>query len=130
MKKAIKKQAKKSSKSVTIKSKKTVSKKAVIKTSIQSTAKNTYSRSKKVNKGDKIYLASSMKMLEEKTGYTNINKAITAGIKALNSGKARTIYGVLQSKHHKNPLEFSNLVCVFNLRGNKVDNTGNLVTSK
>lgn len=124
MSKAIKTK-KSNKKSIIIKAKK-VNKKEVIKSSIQSTAKNTYSRSKQVSKNDKIFLASSMRMLDEKTGYTNINKAISAGVKALNAGKARTVYGILQSKHHLEHLDYTKLVCVFNLRGNKVDNAGNL----
>ena len=116
-------------KNVTIKAKKSQVSKKIISTSKQSTAKNAYSRAKTVKKGDKIYLASSMRLLSDKTGYTNINKAITAGIKALNAGKAKTVYGVLQQKHHSEPLNYSNLVCVFQLRGNKVDNKGNLVIS-
>jgi len=109
-----------------IKAVKAVKVKEVISTNKQATQKNNYSRSKAVEKGHKIYLASSMRMLDDKTGYSNINQAVSAGIKALNAGKAKTVYGVLQSKHHTDLLNYSQLVCVFNLRGNKVDNAGNL----
>lgn len=118
----------KSKKSVSVKAKKVLSSKAIISTSKQSTAKNTYSRSKQVVKGDKIYLASSMRMLADKTSFTNINKAIQAGVKALNNKQARTIYGVLQQKHHVEPLDFTKIVCLFTLRGNKVNNNGELIS--